>query len=1336
MPTSPLRARRSFVARYHLIALAIVLAVAATILLQRSGSVIPASQALSSGVVISQLYGGAGCGTANCSTYKNDYIELFNRGTAAVSLNGLSVQYGSATGTSVTNSTSGVTPLPNVSLQPGQYFLISESGAASANGVTALPTPDVAGGSINMAAGAGKVFLVNGTTAITLDGTTGCPTTPANVIDFVGYGTTANCFEGAGRAPAPSTTTADFRAANGCTETDNNNTDFATAAPSPRNSTTTLNPCGGAPGAPSLSVTDVTQAEGNSGTTTFTFTVNLSAPAPSTVSFDIATADGTAQDDNPATEDNDYVAKSETGRTIAAGASSATFTVSVNGDTATEPNETFFVNVTNVTGGGVTVGDAQGLGTITNDDITTTAIYAIQGSNMSSPINGATVTTTGIVTGRRSLGATNNGFYIQDPAGDGNVNTSDAILVFTGSTVPTVNVGDSVQVTGTVTEFESSTTDEPDGVSPPDPKTATELVGPFTINVLSSGNVLPAALSSSIFDPAALSRGAELEKYEYMRVSVASLTVCEPTNNFGEFWGVVTGRPRPFREPGIERGDPVPVADNGPYANSTPPNVPVWDGNFERIMVDSGAGLVASGSTRRAQVQVTTGTIVTGIEGPLDYAFDNYRIVLDYNITPGTSGGVTAAVPVPTPNAGEFTIASANLENFTNNATRLNKASLAIRNVMRTPDIIGLIEILDQATLTALANKVNADAASPSTVNYQAFLSETAATQDIGYLVNTARVTLVGTPTAQFVGKQFTYAGETDDLHDRPPFILTADVPQSSGTGTFRVTIILNHTKSLIAVDSPRPRGAGGTEGGRNREKRRLQAEDIADLIQARQNENLVVMGDFNAFDFNDGLGDVIGTIKGTPAPPEQVVEPSADRWTYQLFNSLYRLPADQQYSLLFEGNAQALDHILLNENMRVRQTRFAYGRYNADFSESFAADANRPERLSDHDSAVSYFLTTPVPQPGAVLISECRLNGPGGAADEFIELYNNSDTLVSLNGWTLAAPGGGTVALNSNASIGARGHYLVAENGYSVSGYPADGSIFTAVPDTGYTGGMFPDDGGVQLKDNNGNVIDAVGFSSANGTGFREGAGLAPLSAPAAGDQYSFVRKLTTGLPQDTNDNAADFVLVSTSGAVGGIPTVLGAPGPETTQSPVQRNGAIKASNIDTCTGAGICENRRRIGTPVPNGAYGTLKIRRKFTNTTVENVTRLRFRVVDITTLNSPGYVLGNSQADLRVVPSDSGNFTVTLSTGESVSVAGTQVETPPAQPLGGGMNSSIVLVTPVQIAPGASINIEFNLGVQQGGSFRFFVNVEALTADTTPPPAAGATKTTLGKKNGVKQ
>jgi len=183
------------------------------------------------GLVISQVYGGAGCGTAGCSTYQNDFIELYNRGKTAISINGWSVQYAAATGTAWQ-----VTALPNVTIQPGQYFLVAES--FGANGVNPLPTPD-ATGTIAMSATAAKVAVVNCTTALT----GACPsnvTGACSIIDFVGYGATANCNETA-NAPAPSTTTADIRAGGGNTETDTNSTDFSALAPTPRNTASAFN---------------------------------------------------------------------------------------------------------------------------------------------------------------------------------------------------------------------------------------------------------------------------------------------------------------------------------------------------------------------------------------------------------------------------------------------------------------------------------------------------------------------------------------------------------------------------------------------------------------------------------------------------------------------------------------------------------------------------------------------------------------------------------------------------------------------------------------------------------------------------------------------------------------------------------------------------------------------------------------------------------------------------------------------------------------------------------------------------------------------------------------
>jgi hypothetical protein len=306
-------------------------------------------------LVISQVYGGGGNSGA---LYTNDFVEVFNHGATTVNFANTpySIQYAGAGN----NFGSFKVDLTSGTMAPGKYFLVqlSSGGAVGA----ALPTPD-ASGSINMAAGAGKVALVVGTTALSA---ATCPV-GGTVSDLVGYGTSADCFEGAGRAPAPSATAADFRKAGGCTETNDNANDFFVSSPFPRNSSSPVNTCVAGP-PPNLSINDVTVTEGNAGTTIATFTVSLSAPAPSTdITFDVATQNNTAT-----TANSDYVSKTLTGQLIPAGQQTYSFTVTINGDAVIENDETFFVNVTNVSG--ATLLDGQGVGTIQNDDLPTLSI--------------------------------------------------------------------------------------------------------------------------------------------------------------------------------------------------------------------------------------------------------------------------------------------------------------------------------------------------------------------------------------------------------------------------------------------------------------------------------------------------------------------------------------------------------------------------------------------------------------------------------------------------------------------------------------------------------------------------------------------------------------------------------------------------------------------------------------------------------------------------------------------------------------------------------------------------------------------------------------------------
>lgn len=175
-------------------------------------------------VVISEVYGGGGNTGA---PYKNDFIELHNRGTAMVDLTGWSVQYASSAG-----STWLVTPLTG-SIAPGGYYLVQ--GASGANGA-ALPTPD-ATNMTNMSATAGKVILAKVATAFS----GGCPVS-ADIVDLVGFGATT-CFEGNAAAPAGSNTQSISRADSGCAESDDNAADFAVGAPTPKNKASAADAC-------------------------------------------------------------------------------------------------------------------------------------------------------------------------------------------------------------------------------------------------------------------------------------------------------------------------------------------------------------------------------------------------------------------------------------------------------------------------------------------------------------------------------------------------------------------------------------------------------------------------------------------------------------------------------------------------------------------------------------------------------------------------------------------------------------------------------------------------------------------------------------------------------------------------------------------------------------------------------------------------------------------------------------------------------------------------------------------------------------------------------------
>jgi Lamin Tail Domain len=364
------------------------------------------------------------------------------------------------------------------------------------------------------------------------------------------------------------------------------------------------------------------------------------------------------------------------------------------------------------------------------------------------------------------------------------------------------------------------------------------------------------------------------------------------------------------------------------------------------------------------------------------------------------------------------------------------------------------------------------------------------------------------------------------------------------------------------------------------------------------------------------------------------------------------------------------------------------------------------------------------LPAQGSVplVISEFRFRGPGGANDEFVELFNASNSPVTVStsdgsaGWSLVASDGLVrFTIPVGTVIPAHAHYLAVNNlSYSLDGYPA-GNGAGATGDTLYILDI-PDRAGIALFSTSNptnftinNRADAAGYSTATQL-YREGAGF-PVGAAETlfNIQYSFYRDLASGLPKDTNDNRADFKGVDTNAANTGAGQRLGAPGPENLSSPILMGSSqIQVSLLDPAVAQDESPNRVRDTTPNPmnNSSFGTLSFRRTFTNVSGANITRLRFRIIDTTTYP---YMTGTS--DIRAISSTAD--VVTRSDGSNVFLNGTTLETPPDQVNGGGWNSTLSAssVTPsLPLPPGQSISLQFLMGVQQSGNFRFFIVVEA--------------------------
>ena len=668
----------------------------------------------------------------------DEFIELYNLSSSPVNIGGWKVNGSNNAGTTSTRATIAA----NVVINPGCHYLLTNSGSSGYSGTVTGDQTYSTGVTDD-----GGIGLLNGTTLVDAVGmSTGSAYKEGTQLASLGSTNTARSYE---RKPGG--------AAGSGTDTDDNSSDFQVRTTSdPQNSSST---CIGqstgitAVGAANPATVDIAS------TTLLTVTVTPNNTTGVSVSGDLTPIGGAA---NTSFFDDGTHGDATAGDDVF----SLSYTIPSNSGTGAQTIP-------------VSVSDGQGHNASTTISVSVNppqlTIMQIQGSGDRSPYEGKSVRTTGIVTAVKS-----NGFWIQDPIGDGDDTTSDGVFVFGGSPKPAV--GDSVLVSGKVQEFATS--------GDPSAAPSTELAGSPMVSVISTGNPLPAAVTITSIDP----NGAidQLEHLEGMRVHVDTLNVVGPTGGFlseanatsttdGQFVGVIPGEPKPFRQAGIELPAPAPAG--------SPCCVPFWNGAPQKIRVDTRSQATSS------PLDLTSGAIVSDLTGPLDFADHAYMIVTDTK--PTVVQGNVSATPVPTPDTSkEFTVGAFNMERFYDTVddpgvsdvvltqtafnNRLNKASLAIRHVMNSPDVLAVEEMDNLNALTAVANKLNNDAAAETGTNpqYVPYLVEgnDIGGIDVGFLVKSTRVTV---NSVQQYGKDTTFTqpdGTQALLNDRPPLVLQASV--------------------------------------------------------------------------------------------------------------------------------------------------------------------------------------------------------------------------------------------------------------------------------------------------------------------------------------------------------------------------------------------------------------------------------------------------------------------------------------------------------------------------------------------------------------------------------
>jgi predicted extracellular nuclease len=858
----------------------------------------PAAAAPSPDVVISQVYGGGGNAGA---THRNDFVELFNRGSSPVSLAGWSVQYGSAT--SATGAWSGKTSLTGA-IAPGEHYLVQE-GAGAGNGV-ALPAPD-ASGSIAMSAASGRVALTD--TTATLACANACAGTAA-VRDFTGYGAAPD-YEGAGPAPTLTNSTADLRAAGGCVDSDDNAADFASGTPSPRNSASARVNCE----APRVTSTNPPNGGADvplDGNLEVTFSQPVDA-GPGAFSLQCTTSGA---------------------HTLAVSGGPETFTLDPQEDFARGETCTLTVHAADVSDrdtGAHPAGDSSTtFGTVGLE----LRIHDIQGAAHISPHAGDRVSfVPGVVTA-----VSRTGFWFQDTEADADERTSEGLFVFTRSAPAAAVVpGAAVKVSGRVSEFRGAAS----GLSTTeivDPLVTVDGTGTVAPTIVGRGGRVPPAQTieddasgdveaQSAFDPE--QDGIDFhESLEGMLVQINDAVAVGPSVAFGEIPVVADGG-----------------ADARPRTNRGGVVVTAQDFNPERLMLDD----VIAPTPTAVDVRDGLGTV----RAVVDYSFGNFK----YEVTETpqrTSGGLEREVTAA-PRADQLAIASFNVENLDpgDGPAKFDKLAAILVHNLRAPDLVAVEEIQDNdgpgtapstdasATWDLLIAAIVAqggpryeyrqidpaygtDGGEPGGNIRQGFLLRT--DRGLAFVDRPGGTATTATDEdASRRGAQLTFSPGRIQPQD-PAF----DNSRKPLAGEFRwkgrpLFVIANHFNSKGGDD---PLFGRRQPPVRSSEVQRHQQATIVnafvrDLQRADPLANIVVLGDLNDFEFSETLDILQGR---------------------ELVNLFNLLPRAERYSYVFEGNSQVLDQVLVSWPMLLGLPQYDSVHVNSEFH----------DQDSDHDPQVA----------------------------------------------------------------------------------------------------------------------------------------------------------------------------------------------------------------------------------------------------------------------------------------------------------------------------------------------------------------------------------------------